>query len=103
MDEMKGQRQFQWKTLHKHIELCELANGMTRNASQLSARECRLAMEKLLSKNIGVALQHPPRGNRENPCRHLARPSPQPPEHLSAGQRVLWTFTILYRYITRLL
>ncbi|OLP90523.1 hypothetical protein AK812_SmicGene27867 [Symbiodinium microadriaticum] len=52
MDEMKGQRQFQWKTLHKHIELCELANGMTHNASQLSARECRLAMEKLLLKNI---------------------------------------------------
>ncbi|CAE7213542.1 unnamed protein product [Symbiodinium sp. CCMP2592] len=52
MDDMKAQRQFQWKTLHKHIELCEMANGLVHNSSQITARECRLTMEKLLSNNI---------------------------------------------------
>ncbi|CAE7265908.1 unnamed protein product, partial [Symbiodinium sp. CCMP2456] len=54
MDEMKAQRQFQWKTLHKHIEMCELANALTHTPAQLSARECRLSMEKLLSNNIDL-------------------------------------------------
>ena len=52
MDDMKAQRQFQWKTLHKHIELCEMANALVHTSSQLTARECRLTMEKLLSNHI---------------------------------------------------
>ena len=49
---MKASKQFQYRLLQKHIDLCELANGLVNNFEALTRRELTIAVTKLLENNI---------------------------------------------------